>query len=115
MNVSLVPIPSVLLGSAAARIVSPEVGATLEGDRWRATWTDSAGVRVQAVAPLAVGCWTLPVPVPEASSISMLPGMPGTSGPRLGPNRWSPRPRCRSGKSGFLSQGRSEPAIALRQ
>ncbi len=80
MNGSLLPIPSVLLGPAASSIVSPTADAAPEGDRWRATWTDPAGVRVQAVAPLATGSWTSPVPLPEAEAVGVAPAEAGTQG-----------------------------------
>ena len=73
MNVSLVPIPSVLLGPATTRIISPAADSTPAGDRWRATWTDPAGVRVQAVAPLAAGSWTPPGPLPKAEAAAAAP------------------------------------------
>lgn len=80
MNVSLVPIPSVLLGPATARIVSPAADSTPGGERWRATWTDPTGVRVQAVAPRVAGSWTPPVPLPEAETFGVAPAEAGPEG-----------------------------------
>lgn len=80
MNVSLVPIPSALLGPAAAGTVSPTAGAAPAGDRWRATWTDPTGMRVQAVAPRVAGSWTPPVPLPEAETAGVAPAAAGPEG-----------------------------------
>ena len=71
MNEPLDPIPSVRLGSAARGSMPPHVAADSGG--WRATWTDSTGVRVQAAAPLAAGSWTLPVPLPKAEPVGVAP------------------------------------------
>lgn len=78
MNVSLVPLPSVLLGPATTRSLSPTAGSTPGGDRWSAAWTDPAGVRVQAVAPRVGGNWTPPVPLPEAETVGAVAA--GTEG-----------------------------------
>ena len=71
MNKPLIPIPTVWLGSAARGSMPPHAAADSGG--WRATWTDSTGIRVQAATPLAAGSWTLPVPFPKAEPVGVAP------------------------------------------
>lgn len=80
MNASLVPVPTVLLGPATTGIGSPTAELCPEGNHWRVVWTDPTGARVQAVAPLAAGSWTPPVPVPEAEAVLVASAEAGTDG-----------------------------------
>lgn len=71
MNEPLTPIPSVRLGSAARLSTPPLV--TVDSACWRATWTDSSGIRVQAVAPLASDNWMPPAPLAQVETVAVTP------------------------------------------
>ena len=59
----LIPIPSVLLGSAASEVSRLTAGLTPDGARWAVIWTGSDGECRQALAPVGAGDWKDSVPI----------------------------------------------------
>ena len=74
----LIPIRSVLLGSAASEVSRLAAGLTPDGTRWAVIWMGADGECRQALAPIGSGDWKDSVPIP-AGRPAQVPAHNGAS------------------------------------